>query len=189
MNRRLASVLTTCALFSVKGVTELTAWCTHSPQVLLWLVPVVLAVQAVPQYCSHPVLVHPVSKALHVENTYTKRYISHRFFQKNQIHTISPEVLGHPSPLLDPAGDKKNEHKWFKRGNCEICSPLLHKKHSSELHVQNDQSQLSQNTHGANWFQLRSSEDLMFKSISQNFWQSSQTTRSKWTKNISLAGN
>lgn len=29
--------------------------------------------------------------------------------------------------------------------------------------------QLSQNTHGANWFQLRSSEDLMFKSISQNF--------------------
>lgn len=84
---------------------EFNAWQTRLPQVLLRLVLVVLVVQAVPQYCSHPVPVYPISKALQVETPFTKYYISHRFLRKNEIHTLSPEVLGHPSPLLDPACD------------------------------------------------------------------------------------
>lgn len=154
MSSRIASELTTCALFSVRGVTDLNARHAHLPQVLLWLVLVVLVVQAVPQYCSHPVLVHPISKALYVENPYTKHYISHRFLEKSEIHTISPELLDHPSLLLDPSGDKKKEKKSISDLKGEIMKCVLSCFTKSFTAVnfmyRMINSQLSQNTHGAN---------------------------------------
>lgn len=112
MSSRISSVLTTFALFSVSGVTDLSIGLTST-----LTSGIAMTGPGGPGGPGGPTTLFPSCpgspcfKSMTCGKPYTKHYISHRFFEKNEIHTISPEVLGHPSLLLDPAGDKKNEHE------------------------------------------------------------------------------
>lgn len=64
---------------------------------------------------------------------------------------------------------KKISISDLKREVINCALPCFTKSTTVNCMYRTINPQLSQKTHGANWFQLRSSEDLMLKSISQNF--------------------
>lgn len=115
---------------------------------------------------------HLLSTALH----------THRFLRKKEIRTVSPEVLGHPSPLLDPAGDKRTQASMERMWQYAFYSFT----ESTTTKCRMISPRLSQPSSGASWFLLRPSERLVF---SQHVWQSSERTRSTWAHNVLLVGD